>query len=1547
MPENNQILRDGSNQDSRMPGALDPGYVSVEERSTGTLLTYAKQFADYLRYVDSNDVVNGEWTELFNFDDQDFEEFVALAENPDLFANDPSKQAKYDQPHRMLFFTFLNLVKNPKNQFDALTKRHLDYYYRTVLQIMEKAGVPDKLHAVLKPVQGQAPHLVEAGRLLDAAKDSAGNPLVYSTDDQIVVNQAKVGDVKTTYVKNIQLDFLAIYNRYQNRVDYSLTDEQKVKDEIGFYKAAGFNDVFRWAFSEIQGGFLTNLGDAMIDKDYESIIEPDDSANNDYTLQIPIYYLGENLHLADVQTYVKTVFYFENLEDFKFCFNIFKWDFNQGPTSPTDEHWEQVWEIIGAAFERRKQKDYANLLEWFETEEELWFVEDLPTPPWPPGVNETEERFDRIMRTAFGYPESGRDLPPAPGFETVGIPVREFVSSIYYNPNICGEDVTIQYPWVEAYVTTNLYMTIEDFKRLMITKERPEPSDDDPTTRVWPDEFYEIVASAMVERKYHPFFRPINDVVATTVAEGEPGKPAELVQFHPFAEVPDENSALESIGFAITSPLLNLAEGGRTVTARFLCKPNSFDYRVIETLTIENPITDQAFLPFDLYVSSEDKWLKVLPYSVRMGWIILEKFPNTVVTDDNGNPVTFTGQLNDTLLICDCEDGPELESGDNFLTQEGNVYEVIEPVSADQQSYNVKQLQKLMFIPETPNLLTNANTFAKLKIKAAHIPPLWPTDWKQPYVDTYDAYEDDRQFFEVTFDLDKEFPPITPFVEGAEVTDIESIHSIMKLELKKLSVMPFNARHPSLCNQSKQLVPDEAQTYTLYHEFRNLQLERVELTVDVREQENVLIANDAGALKPGAPFAPFGLRPTLGSSLYFGSRELCQKKLDTLTLSLEWKDLPDNLNTYYSGYDLVDAVAADPSKMDTLAFRGQLECLVKGNWTEVKDGSKRLFSPELRAYHSPPITDDQQTVSILDIAFDRVGEMTDYHVRLFPLDEEYEAPNELPRYFRFGLWPNDFLHKYYPIAQRNAILGNCSPPPCAGDALPDINEPYLPMLKKFVISYTASAVIDFEVDEDEDVCDINDKLIQIHPFGHLYTWPVEPRYDLNTTASLSGVDNNIYYLMPQFDADGYLYLGFWDLLPSQSLSLLFKPIVFTGVATYTTPEIDWHSLYLNYWDRFHPNNVSDTTRGLVTEGITKFILTSTVDDQNRILPAGRRWIMGSVKNVEIDEIGEKSINALAIPELLNIWPQAVRATFVDQNNAADHLTLPLTAESVKGFVDSDPIIESVTQPYSSFGGRPAETGDFFYRRVAERLRHKDRGITIWDLEHLVLEQFPGIYNAKCLGQQEMSRLPTWAHEYVSAADADVTVVVIPDIANTAPLFPLTPTLPQYRLDEIKEYLEMHTSPFVNLKVKNPRYEHIKYAFKVRFNEGVDPNYHLVQINEDLKAFLSPWAYKKHASISFGSKIYNAKVIHFLDSLSYVDYILDFILWIEREDSLENPGEIRYSPVDDVAITRYPDSILVSAEQHDIEAIEEGAYSKPEGIGYMEIEKDFFVYSHYS
>jgi hypothetical protein len=240
--------------------------------------------------------------------------------------------------------------------------------------------------------------------------------------------------------------------------------------------------------------------------------------------------------------------------------------------------------------------------------------------------------------------------------------------------------------------------------------------------------------------------------------------------------------------------------------------------------------------------------------------------------------------------------------------------------------------------------------------------------------------------------------------------------------------------------------------------------------------------------------------------------------------------------------------------------------------------------------------------------------------------------------------------------------------------------------------------------------------------------------------------------------------------------------------------------------------------------------------------------------------------------------------------------------------------------------------------VSERLRHKQRAITPWDYERLVLEHFPQIYKVKCITSAAGSNNPS---------AAKVTVVVVPDISNTAPFFPLEPKAPLYLLKEIEAYLQKYTSPFVQIVVKNPRYERIKYRVGVRFRQGYEQGYYLNQLNEDIKRFLSPWAYEEQADITFGSSIHSSSLIYFIENRPYVDYVanLKLIEQIGIQAGSQGKSDTYYRVnQSNLAQVQYPDAILVSAPEHIIDLIGTENYDEEdfEGIGYMIVGIDFIV-----
>lgn len=193
----NPLVRDGVSQPQRVLATLLPAYVAVDERSMKDLAEFAYKFASELRYFDQTDTIAGTWKEFFeittNWDAFSLEDFLA--------------ELKIDQqtkPHLALFFGFLYMYKVAQDDMNTITERHLDFYYREVLQLKENSGIPDQVAVIFNLAKHVDSYLVKKGTVLKAGKDDIGVERWYKVQKDVAVNKAVVKELKALFVdKNV------------------------------------------------------------------------------------------------------------------------------------------------------------------------------------------------------------------------------------------------------------------------------------------------------------------------------------------------------------------------------------------------------------------------------------------------------------------------------------------------------------------------------------------------------------------------------------------------------------------------------------------------------------------------------------------------------------------------------------------------------------------------------------------------------------------------------------------------------------------------------------------------------------------------------------------------------------------------------------------------------------------------------------------------------------------------------------------------------------------------------------------------------------------------------------------------------------------------------------------------------------------------------------------------------------------------------------------------------------------------------------------------
>ncbi|NVO10584.1 MAG: baseplate J/gp47 family protein [Bacteroidales bacterium] len=178
--DKNPLKRDGTSQQQRLLKALLPGYIAVDERSMGDLIEFVKQYAKEINFFNINNDIKGNWEEFFN--------------------KSIDSKNQLTEPHYALFIAFLKLFKYAQDDLNQLTKKHIDFYYKEVLQLSEKPAVADQVFLIFELAKHVTTSFkIDKGTKLKAGKDSTGVEIIYETDKEIVVNKAKVKELKALF----------------------------------------------------------------------------------------------------------------------------------------------------------------------------------------------------------------------------------------------------------------------------------------------------------------------------------------------------------------------------------------------------------------------------------------------------------------------------------------------------------------------------------------------------------------------------------------------------------------------------------------------------------------------------------------------------------------------------------------------------------------------------------------------------------------------------------------------------------------------------------------------------------------------------------------------------------------------------------------------------------------------------------------------------------------------------------------------------------------------------------------------------------------------------------------------------------------------------------------------------------------------------------------------------------------------------------------------------------------------------------------------------
>jgi len=693
--------------------------------------------------------------------------------------------------------------------------------------------------------------------------------------------------------------------------------------------------------------------------------------------------------------------------------------------------------------------------------------------------------------------------------------------------------------------------------------------------------------------------------------------------------------------------------------------------------------------------------------------------------------------------------------------------------------------------------------------------------------------------------------------------------------------------------------------YATYHPYVFLkfwELEYIKMGAEVTEVSNLKLSNNNGNIDGSIPFEPFGSIPEIGSFLRIQNPAILQRNLASLALYVHWNGLPQlegGFEKYYEAYDM--GIKNESFKALITQSRN-----LNRNASAQKQSEFELFGTE-RNYltNHLRVQVDLNNFDLRHKILQQEGKLVENEDSLYLILKSPEI----------GFGQSSFPEIYAKKAMRNGRFFKKQVP------LP--RQPHVPTIDELKIDYSNSAKENMLRKQDDESTDI--KFFHLHPFGHVKIFP--------------GSIKSPCYLLPQIDTRGNLLIGIQQVVPNEELSLGFELIADVHFHTVLgLPKVTWSYLNNNEWHDLSTHILDDSTRGLRKSGIVRIEVPSTLKMNHTRLPSDRFWLLAAYGKDHGGHV--EDINSLVKHIFLNAVSLSSKAVLDPQV-----FTKNLTPKTMKISAKGHKAIEKITGPLELklYGNQGDQST--YYCKVSELLRHKNRGITNWDIEHMLLEKFDEIEKVRVYGRNG------YPHEL--AQGSNIQIVVIPKSEDVVETLFKPKKLDTNTLETIKRYAQRFMSPYAKVEVCNPVFEKLKVRCRVVFINAQKASLYKHMLNEELVHFLSPNSKVFDSEDLFEKSFTKTEILNFIEARPYIKNVVWFSVIqlvdvighhriIDTEDGKDKSQEIEHNTRWQLrTISAY--AILTSVGKHHIEVMSPGDDNEEiRGIGDAAIGSDFVV-----
>ena len=656
----------------------------------------------------------------------------------------------------------------------------------------------------------------------------------------------------------------------------------------------------------------------------------------------------------------------------------------------------------------------------------------------------------------------------------------------------------------------------------------------------------------------------------------------------------------------------------------------------------------------------------------------------------------------------------------------------------------------------------------------------------------------------------------------------------------------------------------ETLSYLLDQSFENTEVHTV-----VKNCRNVTVENDFGKMDASKPFLPFGSIPRDESSFTLGCPEFRNKTLDGFIFRAKWANLTED--AFDPDCGLYKGYLKKPSKA---TIKAKVAYLKDGAWKEITE-PKELFYLKNKKKGCTKIKKDfcvanieqrnssgeEIYVSADDFVYDNQSK-SGFLKLILHTDEVAFGHNiyalSVSNYLMqqsFGV--TDKMGKDLSVYLSETFVSTVESRGFVGgktfenspEVTPKINEvetynkiidyenvpkePYTPIMEDLYVNYNAYAVLN----PLPEAAASEDRMFFLQPFGECYK-PPKP------------------------DVDSALYIGFSCTALPKVLSLFFHLNQDSApFCRRTLNGFTWRYLTNDGWkDLLSTKIIKDSTFYFTQSGIVSVRLPNDMVCDNPQMPIGLYWL----KIVSDNNMWRQCCS------LFSIYAQGVEAIRVCGFEGSPEVPLIPRCKSgtISKIIDGVAGLNDVCQLADSFGGMMPESNQKMRLRVAERLYHHNRAVSIRDIERMVLEKFPEVAKVKCFGRLDFD-------QFEKFKPGSILIVPIAPVVDKD-YFKWNPRFNAKTLFEIRDYVKKHISGSADVKVANPYFEKIKVCGTVKVSDECDVEEKKKELIDALGEYISPW-YATGNHNHFGWRLLKGNIESYIYDFGYVKDVENFRL----------------------------------------------------------------------